>query len=157
MGDPKVGASSATVPRFQGAKILEGAPELIGSEALSVRLSEDRVIEVEWDKVQALSAVGVLGMGDGPVVLIDLILNWNDEGGCPLQLVRLRGDRFDPRRLVGDGVRLAEAYRAFLSELHANTGAVPLPDPEAARGRPIRVFESLDAYQRKVLDVEGSS
>jgi membrane associated rhomboid family serine protease len=33
-------------------------------------------------------------------------------------------------------------------------GALPLPDPDAARGRPFRVFKFLRGYQRQVLKVD---
>ncbi len=143
--------SSAVEPRFQGVKVLEGVPEFMGDSALSVSLSRKRALDVEYSRIQAVAAAGVLGLGDQPVVIIDLALNWNDADGGSLHVVRLRGDRFDPRAIVGDGVRIAEAYRVFLRELLTATRAVPLPDEKSACGGPMRVFESIESYERKVL------
>ena len=90
-------------------------------------------------------------LGPQPVVLVDLVMNWNSDGSEPLQVVRMRGDGFDPRELVGDPGSVAQAYRVWLEQLIELTGAVPLPDPESARGRPMRVFDEVAAYQDEVL------
>ncbi len=150
LGD-ELGSDAA--PRFSSMKVIEGIPEFLGETALTVRLSSERSIDVEYERVQAIAAVGVLGIGEQPVVIIDLVFNWNESDAGPLNVVRLRGDRFDPRSLIGDGVRMAEAYRVLLRELFAATDAQALPDANAASGGSMRVFESLDSYQRKILEV----
>ena len=146
-------ASSAVVPRFQSAKVIEGVPAQFRESSLAIRLLDERAFQVEYERVQAIASAGVLGLGDGPVVIIDLLLNWTDIDDEVLQVIRLRGDRFDPRTITGDGVRRAEAYRVFLRRLYAVTRAQPLPDERAASGGQMRVFESIEAYQTKVLDV----
>jgi hypothetical protein len=146
---------SDAVRRFASVKVIEGVPEFLGETALTVRLSKDRSIDVEYERVQAIASAGVLGIGDQPVVIIDLIFNWNESDAGPLNIVRLRGDRFDPRSLIGDGVRMAEAYRVLLRELFRATDAQALPDANAAGGGSMRVFESIDSYQRKVLEVDS--
>jgi hypothetical protein len=45
------------------------------------------------------------------------------------------------------------AFRQFLDEMLKISEAVPLPDPDAARGNPFRMFESLEAYEREVLGI----
>ena len=45
-----------------------------------------------------------------------------------------------------------EPQRFFLRELYTATGALPLPDEKSACGGPMRVFENLESYERKVLD-----
>lgn len=147
--------SSETVARFSAVKVIEGVPELLGEHALSVRVSQERLVEVEYARVQALSAVRIMRDGEPPIVLIDLIMNWNDSSGGPLHLVRLRGDRFDPHQLVGDGISLSVAYRVLLTELHGSTGAVPLPAPEILTGE-VPNFPTLEDYQREVLSVDPS-
>jgi hypothetical protein len=133
-------------------KVIEGVPEFLGDTALQVRLSSQGTFDVEYSRVQAIASAGVLGLGEHPVVIIDLAMNWDESDGEPLRVVRLRGDRFDPRSIIGDGVRIAEAYRVLLRELYGATGALPLPDETSACGGPMRVFESMESYQRKVLD-----
>jgi hypothetical protein len=39
--------------------------------------------------------------------------------------------------------------------LFARSNAVPLPDPDGALGVTLRAFDSLEAYQREVLQVES--
>jgi membrane associated rhomboid family serine protease len=146
---------SAAAPRFSSVKVIEGIPEFLGENALTVRLSAERSIDVEYERVQAIAAAGVLGIGEQPVVIIDLVFNWNEPDSGPLNVVRLRGDHFDPRSLIGDGVRVVEAYRVLLRELFGATDAQALPDGNAASGGSMRVFESMDSYQRKVLEVAG--
>ena len=90
-----------------------------------------------------------------PEAVIDLALNWSQAGDEALRIVRLRSDGFDPRTLIPDEDNLEDAYRAFLDKLLTLTRALPLPDEESARGRPMRVYSDLDTYQREVLEVEG--
>jgi hypothetical protein len=86
--------------------------------------------------------------------VIDLVLNWSHVGDEALRIVRLRTDGFDPCSLLDEEVGVEEAYRILLGKLFDHTGAVPLPDEESARGRPMRVFSDLETYQREVLEVD---
>jgi len=60
-----------------------------------------------------------------------------------------------PRRLLADPTSPTEALRAFVKTVLDRSNAIPLPDPEAALGRPFASFEELAIYQRAVLLVEG--
>jgi hypothetical protein len=93
----------------------------------------------------------VLGLGAKPVVLIDLLLAGPQPGPEPLPLVRLRSDQYDPRKLIASAAGPLEALLALAEELLKRTRAAALPNAEAARGRPLRKFGSLDAYSREVL------
>lgn len=86
------------------------------------------------------------------MVLVDLMLDapWGDRAA--LRVVRLTSDSFDPRRLVG-GEDSLQAFRKLLARLLELSDAVPLPDPDSARGNPFRSFPSIDAYEREVLGV----
>jgi len=66
--------------------------------------------------------------------------------------VRLTSDTFDPRAIVG-GDDAMGALQTLLDQILRISDAVPLPDPDAARGRPFRSFGSLEEYQREVLGV----
>jgi len=46
-------------------------------------------------------------------------------------------------------------FRAFVGRILEDAAAIALPDPDAARGRPFRVFEDLATYEREVLRVGG--
>ncbi len=148
--------SSAGGPRFSGVKIVEGTPARLSKGGLFIKVAAGRMIELKYARVEALAAAMVVrSLGQSPEVVIDLALNWSRAGDEVLRIVRLRSDGFDPRTLIPDEDSLEDAYRAFLDKLLTLTRALPLPDEESARGRPMRVYSDLDTYQREVLEVEG--
>ena len=89
-----------------------------------------------------------------PDLVIDLLLNWSAEAGQPLKTLRMRTDRFDPRRVVPGKRDALDAVRALTRQLLEASGATPLPDEQSIRGMPFAAFKSLAAYQRDVLQVE---
>lgn len=91
------------------------------------------------------------GLAAKPVILLDLLSSHSEVGEGPLRLVRLRSDRFDPRRLAAGATPL-DAFRTFLNLLATNTNAA-LPDPESYRGGPFARFADLESWQREVLRV----
>lgn len=143
----------APATRFAGVKVMEGAPRAFDDEGLVLITPDERRGRVEYAKVQAIAVAEVAGLAVHPVVLVDLLLNWSAEGDTSLRLVRLRSDGFDPRALMPDAEDPTAAFRATLGELLERTGAVPLPDPDAALGLCTPHFDSLAAYQREVLQV----
>jgi membrane associated rhomboid family serine protease len=147
--------ASASVARFCDLKVIEAAPLELGEEGIGLQRVGGGSGRVEYDRVQALAVAAVKGLSSKPVLIIDLIVNWNDTGAGPLQLIRLRSDAFDVRKLIPQATRSIDAFRALQEQLLARTGAVPLPDRDAVRGRPFRTFSDLDVYQREVLQVEG--
>ena len=94
------------------------------------------------------------GLGMKTVIVLDLVLNWISLTTEPLRVIRLRGDRFDPRRLAPDCAEPLDALRAITRRILDETDAVPLPDLQSVRGMPFAAFPSLGAYQRHVLMVE---
>ncbi len=102
--------------------------------------------------IQVLAAAGITRDGRRPVVLIDLLLDPPWGGSDNLRSIRLTSDTFDPRKLVG-GEDAMTAFQRFLDRILTVSEAVPLPDPQAARGQPFRSFGSLEEYQREVLNV----
>lgn len=147
--------SSLSGPRFSGVKIVEGMAARLGENGLFLQVTDERMIELKYARIEALaSAMVVRCLGQSPEVVIDLALNWSHVGDEALRIVRLRTDGFDPASLLGEDVSVEEAYRLLLDKLFDLTAAVPLPDEESARGRPMRVFSDLETYQREVLEVE---
>jgi hypothetical protein len=102
-----------------------------------------------------VSLAAVQGLGPKPVVLIDLLLAGPQPGAEPLPLVRLRSDQYDPRKLISSAAGPLEALLALAEELLKRTRAAALPDAESARGRPLRRFDSLEAYSREVLRADS--
>jgi membrane associated rhomboid family serine protease len=139
---------------------LDSFPDGALTEARPVRLAAQGVVveadgRGEWplafDRVRAVAVAGVRGLTQRPVVLVDLMV---DGGGTerPLTLVRLRSDRFDPRKLMPEVSQPLAALLGFARRIAEGARAPLLPaaDGSAARGD-LPVFESLDAYHDQVL------
>ena len=91
--------------------------------------------------------------GDKPVLLVDLCLS--AEGEPALQVLRLRSDRFDPRRLAPKPEESPlKALRAFVGALAAAAHAPMLPADDVSGEAPLRIFRDLASYQREVLGAE---
>jgi membrane associated rhomboid family serine protease len=136
--------------RFHDLKCVEAVPLAIDGTGISLRGGS----RVELARVDGIAVAAVHGMSARPVILIDLLLNWTEISDAPLRTVRLRSDQFDPRSLFPDAPGPLDAFRALLDALLSGAGATPLPDPDAARGRPFRMFPDLARYEREVLQVE---
>jgi membrane associated rhomboid family serine protease len=147
--------ASASVARFCDLKVIEAAPLELAEAGIGLQRIGGGSGRVDYDRVQALAVAAVEGLSSKPVLIIDLIVNWNDTGEGPLQLIRLRSDAFDVRKLIPQVTRSIDAFRALQEQLLARTGAVPLPDRDAVSGRPFRTYSDLEIYQREVLQVEG--
>jgi hypothetical protein len=130
--------------RFSSVKAVDAVPRELADYAVELRMDDGRNARIAYAKIQAVAVAEVAGLGTGPVVVIDLVLNWSDDDGGPLRVVRLRGDRFDAEVGVTDP-------RAFLARLLAHVEAPALPDSGSALGHPFRSYRDLDSYQREVL------
>jgi len=147
--------ASAAVARFCDLKVVEVLPLELADAGLVVQRSGGDRSRVAYDSVEAVAVAAVAGLASKPVLIVDLIVNWNDTESGPLQLLRLRSDGFDARSLVPGVTRSVDAFRALLEQLLARTRAVPLPDLDGARGRPFRHYADLASYQREVLQVDA--
>jgi len=124
--------------------------------------SEGLLIEVEgavpkrlrFDRIEAVSVAAVDGLSTKTVIVLDLVLNWISLTAEPLKVVRLRGDRFDPRRVVTGCAEPLDALRALIQRILDESDALPLPDLQSACGMPFAAFPNLGAYQRDVLMVD---
>jgi hypothetical protein len=137
--------------RFGDIKVTEAMPTKLREEAVGLQLLAGRKVGIEYTKIEAVAVAEVRGLADHPVVVIDLVLNWDEQGDSTLRVARLRSDGFDPRMVIAAPDDRDEALRAFLSELVARSGAVPLPDSDGALGANRRAFDDPEAYQREVL------
>jgi membrane associated rhomboid family serine protease len=105
---------------------------------------------LSYTRLRAVAVAGVHGLGPKPVVLIDLLVDGPGTEG-PLRAIRLRSDRFDPRSLAPGVDGGLASLRWLVQEILSRSDARPLPDPDGAAARPVRVFESLDEYHEQVL------
>ena len=138
-----------TSPSTHSLQVMEAVPKALEGDVLiiEVDLASRRM---GLSQVQAVGVGGVHRDADRPYLVVDLLLDppWSDRD--PLRVVRLSSTTFDPRELVG-GSDVMESFRTLLGEVLKISEAVPLPDPDAARGRPFRIFPSLDRYETEVL------
>ena len=112
---------------------------------------------VPYDRIDALSVAAVKGLSQKVVIVIDAVLNWVSPPDEPLKVIRLRSDEFNPRTLAPNADSATEALRAVLLEILRRSGAEPLPNAEAASGRPFSIYTDLSAYQCAALGVDGDS
>jgi len=134
---------------------LDAVPLECGGDGVRVVLVKTGAKKlVPYQSIDAVAVSAVQGFGPKPVILVDLVLNWMTTTNEKLRVVRLRGDKFDPRDLVPGIDSPSEALRSFLDLLFERSAATPLPDPAAAHGRPFASFSNLADYHRTVLRVE---
>jgi len=145
--------AEAPVARFAGIKLTEGMPTGFLDEGVALQLPGGRKARLDYAKIEAVAVAEVGGLAPGPVVVVDAVFNWSEQGDRTLNTVRFRSDGFDARMVMATPTDPAEAFRSFLSELLERTRAIPLPDPDSALGLNVRIFESIEAYQREVLQV----
>ena len=138
--------------RWSDVKVTEAAPTALDESALTLSLAGGRGGRLELGKIQGIAVGTVSDLGPKPVILVDLLLNHSEIVEGPLRLVRLRSDRFDPRKLAQGATPLA-AFQAFLNLLAERTNAALLPDPESFRGGAFEKFADVATWQREVLKV----
>jgi membrane associated rhomboid family serine protease len=135
-------------------EVREVRPLGLTAGTLELETGDGAKRSLDLSRVEALAVAAVQGLGRKPVIVVDLVLNWMTPVDEPLRLLRMRGDRFDPRRLAPGESSPVEALRTALERLLRASDATPLPDAESVRGRPFASFESLAVYQRDVLMVD---
>ena len=139
--------------RFARAKLIEARPTSLDDEGLHLALDGGRAARVVWSKIQAVSVAVVANIASRPILLIDLLANWDASEAEELKGIRLRSDRFDPRPLLGIDGDAKRAFASLAGRILAATRGQPLPSPEQALGNPFARFESLADYERIVLEV----
>ncbi|MBW2288023.1 MAG: hypothetical protein JRG90_09380 [Deltaproteobacteria bacterium] len=142
------------VTRFVDIKVTEAMPTRLEEEGIRLQLCGGRKARVAYTGITALAVVRVSGLGDQPIVVIDLVLNWQESEETTLRVVRLRSDGFDPRMVVATGAENDVTLCDFLAELIASSEALSLPDANAALGVRLRAFDDLETYEREVLQVK---
>lgn len=141
----------AVVTPTHTLQLMEAVPVRFDGDSLVIRIDgTERTMGLH--QVEAVAVAGLREPDCRPFLVIDLLLDGPWSNRPDLRVVRLRSSAFDPRGVVGgdDGLH---AFRSLAGRILDITEAVPLPDPEAARGRPFRTFSSLAEYQREVLGV----
>ena len=132
---------------------MPGIPRKLDGDSIQIEVNGE-LRKLALNTIQAVAAVGIVRSGQKPVVLVDLLLDSPWDNRKNLRAVRLMSNSFDPRPLVGVEEALP-AFQKFLIHVLEVSEAVPLPDPDSARGQPFRSFPSITAYQQEVLNAES--
>jgi len=152
--DEKEEPASFGPPTRRTLRVMEAVPLELDEEALWLDVEGKGRTRLPLSRVDAVAAAGVHGLSRRAVILIDLALDWTADGESSLRVLRLRSDRFDPRTLVGDSASPLEATGQLVSNLIRRARALPLPDPDSARGQPFKIFRDLAGYEEQVLGAE---
>jgi hypothetical protein len=150
--DAEEAALPAPEPRFASLKTTEATPLALLDGALRISLEGGRTAQLPLARVDAVALAAVRGLAAKPVLVVDLLLGWRSLAGGELRCVRLRSDRFDPRRLAPAPDPLS-ALRALVAQLVAATGAATLHAADPARQDALTPFADLATYEREVLEV----
>ena len=135
--------------------VVDAVPVELDGDGVHFQTSAGQKKLLRYDRIQAVSVAAVQNLSEKPVLIVDLVIDWNAAAGDRLRVIRLRADRFDPRRVVPGASSPLEALRQLIATVLSRSQGVPLPDPEAARGMPFASFPELVLYQRLVLMAEG--
>jgi membrane associated rhomboid family serine protease len=132
---------------------MPAVPTGISGDILNLDV-KGRARTLPFATIQAVAVCGIARASEPPVLLVDLLLDspWGDREA--LRAIRLMSNTFDPRSLV-PGENQLQAFRAFLRHILDASKAVPLPDPDSARGTPFRSFTNIGAYQREILNISA--
>jgi hypothetical protein len=134
-------------------QVVNAVPKGLEGNSLQVEVN-GQLRALGLDAIQVLAVAGISRFAEKPIVLVDLLLDspWGDRE--VVRAVRLLSNNFDPRALVG-GDEALPAFQKLLARILEISEAVPLPDPDAARGKPFKSFATIDAYQTEVLNITG--
>jgi membrane associated rhomboid family serine protease len=137
--------------REHSLQVMEAVPKQLDDRFLTIEINGTSR-RMSLSQIEAVAVAGVPGENGRSMLVVDLMLDapWSDRED--LRVVRLLSTGFDPRSLV-PGDDAMGAFKRLLDQLIGLSGGAPLPDPESARGRPFKAFDSLDHYQREVLGV----
>ena len=135
--------------------VIDAVPTELDDDGVQIVTSTGQKKRMRYDRIEAVSVVAVLGLAEKPVLLVDLVLDWKAPAGNKLRVIRLRADRFDPRRLFPEVASPVDAMRRMVFQILTLSRGVPLPDADAARGMPFASFPEVALYQRLVLLADG--
>jgi len=141
--------------RFMSVKTSNAVPVELLDDSIVLAQPDGKSTKLNYQKIDAIAVGAVPGKSSKPVLVVDLVLNWNDTNAETLRTVRLQSDAFDVRRLVPIARRPTDAFRTLVAELLSRSSAVPLPDENGARGHPFHNYPDLEAYQREALAIEA--
>jgi hypothetical protein len=135
-------------------RVVRAQPSELVEDGLMIEIEDGGKRKIGFERVDAVSVVAVDGLGSKFVIVVDLVLNWMAESSEPLKVIRMRGDRFDPRQFSPGHDSPLDAMRSFTAQLLERSNATALPDMRSVRGVPFASFPDLASYHRTVFSVE---
>jgi tetratricopeptide (TPR) repeat protein len=159
---PEAPSSPAASPEFEigserSLDVVLAVPLELTDDGIEIQTLQGQKKLVRYERIQAVAVSAVHGLSSKPVLIVDLVLNWTSPANETLRVIRLRSDRFEPRRLCPDDASSVGALRSLVKILIERSDATPLPDREASNGRPFASYDDSETYHREVLLVEGTA
>lgn len=134
-------------------RILEGIPRAIDGPSLVFEVQNAKR-SLDLSKIEAVAVGALMGEGQRPFLLIDLLLDPPSDGTIDLRVIRFRSSSFDPRSLVG-GDQAMGAFVDLVQKLLSESDALSLPDEETVAQPSRRSYDSIEIYEQEVLGVMG--
>lgn len=148
---PPPRSSSVVADRpWRPLKALDAVPISAGEHWIEIDVDARGKSKLPLARIHAIALAAVVGLASRPVLIVDFVLNWDEDPAEALKVIRLRSDRFDPRRFADDAGSPLQALLGWLKRIQIESGALCLPSDEMLEGRFAR-FDSLEAYARAVL------
>jgi hypothetical protein len=144
---------SRPVPR--SARVLEGIPTRLVEEGLEVDIEGRGLGRIPYERIQAMAVAAVSGLSVRPVLVMDLVLNWDADPAEPFKVIRIRGNNFDPLLLSPEAPSPLQALKDMIATLSQRSGAKALPSEAAVSGDPFLRFDDIAQYEQAVLGVEA--
>jgi membrane associated rhomboid family serine protease len=138
---------------------VEVVPKTLADTGLIVERDGAPSTRLAFETVRAIAVAGIQQPGERGQLLVDLLLDLPEGVADTVRAVRMRSNRFDPRTVMPDAADRSpvDALRLLVERLLERTGAEPLPDRDAAMGRPFAVFSSEALYEQQVLGASPSA
>ena len=144
------GAPVSVESGLRSMKVLEAVPIAMTEDWIEIDASPRGKSKLPFSRIQSLAVAAVNGLGNRPVLIVDVMLNGSEGVDEPLKLVRFRSDRFDPLGFEPDAANPLEALTAWVKRLQSRSNATCLPSRNILSGEFAR-FKSIRAYERDVL------
>jgi hypothetical protein len=130
---------------------IRAALKRLDEDSIALEVEGGRCTRVAYERIDAVTVARIAEGAGAPELVIDLLLNWSARDGLPLRSVRLRAESLEAPTAAESGDGASLQVRDALAEILDRSHAVPVPDPDTVLGLSVPSFESLDAYERKLL------
>ncbi len=140
-------------PEDHQLEIMEGVPTAWEGGVLTLMINgQNRPMNLS--QVQAIAVGGIVEPGQAPFVIVDLMLDAPWSKRVKFRIIRVLSTAFDPSALAA-GPDPMSCFKQLLVEVFEVSGAVPLPDPDAAVGNPFARFSTIGEYEAEVIGVRS--